>query len=133
MKINDKFEKAKRRLANRLSRATDSYSTKTKKWVLTITGLVCAFLCIWLTLFPFIHKRKSFNAITTMPVVIHPSPNESILSAEEYRLLKSFLRTMDSLKQVDQEAYHKAMMGREGLIDSILFLLEHSGQQWLSK
>lgn len=129
MKLNDKLETLKRNLAGNLSQATEGYSAKTKKRTLLLTGFACALLCIWLSALPFISKRTTTRANVSMPVVIHPLQNEPILSKEEYKLLEGFITTMDSLKQVNREAYQNAMTGREGLIDSILFLLRHSEQQ----
>lgn len=134
MKINDKLESAKRRLADKLGTLSERFSTKTKKWAVILTGLACATICIATIAIPFIKTKKTpLYGNEAMPVVIRPQEPSSLLSVEEYQLLQGFIHTMDSLKYIDKEAYQKAITGREGMIDSILFLLRHSGEALIKK
>lgn len=134
MKINDKIENAKRQLANRLGAASEQYSPKTKKWTLVIAGLCCASVCLLVMTLPFMEPQKGkLNQNAVIPPVIGLPQPGPLLTHKDQEVLQGFIQTMDSLKRVDRNTYHNAIKGREGMIDSILFLLRYSGQQLINK
>lgn len=125
MKIADKIESRKRRLANCLNNALDTLPLKTRKWVLTIPGIAIGGLCLAMMITPFRHSAPDniIQEAITAPVIIIPPGNETLLSPEDLMMLRDFKQTMDSLKLHDQVTYHEILQGREGLLDSIDVLL----------
>jgi hypothetical protein len=52
------------------------------------------------------------------------NPPTPLLTQEEIRMLTQFIQTMDSLEQVDKKTFKQALRGREGMMDSIRFMLD---------
>lgn len=126
MKINDQVENKKRQFASWLTSSSESYSLSTKKHVLIIIGLACSIVCLSLILNPLINRDKRTKA--AKPTTTISGFEEPLLTDEDEKALQGFMYTLDSIKKIDSVTYDKAMQGREGLLDSIRFLLQYTGK-----
>ena len=127
MKLSEKIEKYKRQLADNLTRTSERFSLQSKKRLLAFLGIIMGCICLAMMIEPF---RKPFNNMNMIqaaqhtPVVIVPPGNgESLFSPQDYKTLLGFKQTMDSLKVNDRISYDEILQGREGLLDSINFLI----------
>lgn len=126
-RLSDAIEKGKRAIAEFLGRTSERLSPNGKKLSLLFFGIVMGGVSLALITAPF--RDSPINAygltkelsppLTTVPI----PPSDSIFSQEDYQLLIGFKHTLDSLKQYDPATYHELIKGREGLLDSINFLI----------
>jgi hypothetical protein len=125
MKLSEKIENYKRQLADNLTRTSERFSLQSKKRLLAVLGIIMGCICLAMMIEPF---RKPFNNMDMIPaaqhdpVVIVP-PENPLLSPQDYKMLLEFKQTMDSLKVNDRISYDEILQGREGLLDSINFLI----------
>lgn len=127
MKLSEKIETYKRQLADNLNRASERFTLQSKKRFLAFLGIILGCICLAMVIEPF---RKPFNNMDMIPaaqhapvVIVPPGGAESLLSSQDYKTLLEFKQTMDSLKVNDRTAYDEILQGREGLLDSINFLI----------
>jgi len=121
------IEKKKRDLANALGRASERLSPGGKKLSLLFFGIVMGGISLALIVRPFRDSpvnaygfsKELHTPFTTVPI----QPSDSLLSQEDFQLLIGLKHTLDSLKQHDPATYHELLKGREGLLDSINFLI----------
>ncbi len=126
-RLSDAIEKRKRAVAEFLGRTSERLSPNGKKLSLLFFGIVMGGVSLALITAPFRDSPVSAYGFTkelsppstTVPI----QPSDSIFSQEDYQLLIGFKHTLDSLKQYDPATYHELIKGREGLLDSINFLL----------
>lgn len=126
-RLSGAIEKRKRMIADFLGRTSERLSPNGKKLSLLFFGIVMGGVSLTLITAPF--RSSSINTygftkelsapLTTVPV----QPSDSVFSQEDYELLLGFKHTLDSLKQYDPATYHELIKGREGLLDSINFLI----------
>lgn len=121
------IEKRKRQLAEFLGTKSERLSARGKKVALLFFGIVMGGVSLALITKPFRDSTSvdySFTRMRHTPVPI-PSgePSDSLFSREDYELLIGYKQTLDSLKKYDPATYHELLKGREGLIDSIDFLI----------
>ncbi|PZR20455.1 MAG: hypothetical protein DI539_10740 [Flavobacterium psychrophilum] len=127
MKLSEKIETYKRQLADNLNRASERFTLQSKKRFLALLGIILGGICLSMMIEPF---RKPFNNMNMIPaaqrapvVIVPPGNGESLLSPQDYKTLLEFKQTMDSLKINDRISYDEILQGREGLLDSINFLI----------
>lgn len=127
MKLSEKIEKYKRQLADNLNRRSERLTLQSKKRLLAFLGIILACICLVMMIEPF---RKPFSNMDMIPaaqrgpvVIVPPGSGESLLSPRDYKMLLEFKQTMDSLKVNDRISYDEILQGREGLLDSINFLI----------
>lgn len=76
---------------------------------------------------PFLNsKAGSFTipeGMKTTITIVPPYSREPVISQEDLQMLMEFKSTLDSLYQFDRPTYEELLRGREGLLDSINFLI----------
>jgi len=114
-----------RRIANRLSQRFEPLSLRTKKTVLICFGLAVTLACGSMIIRPFINNDSALTNLLPKGIEMPHlrSAPDNIFSEEDYLLLMGFKRTLDSLETYDPEVYHQMTQGRQGLLDSIDYLL----------
>lgn len=116
-----------RKLADYLRVQSEKLSSSQKKLVLAIFGLFIGGVYLTLTIRPFYYSSaKEFNlpeGMTTKALVMPPTEREAIFSEEDYLMLMKFKSTLDSLYKKDRPVYDELLRGREGLLDTINFLI----------
>lgn len=127
MKLTEKIEAGKRRLADYLNKASERLSKKTRKQLFASIGIIMACICLVIIIEPFRNSKSNPDAIINQAkfpsVIISPNESEPLFSKEDYDMLVDFKTTMDSLKRYDPASYQEILNGREGLMDSITFLI----------
>lgn len=126
-KLSVAIEKKKSQLAEFLGRASEKLSSNEKKLALLFFGIVMGGISLTLIVRPFRNSpentygfsRELHEPITSIPI----QPSDSVFSQGDYQLLIGYKHTLDSLKQHDPATYHELLKGREGLLDSINFLI----------
>jgi|APTNR8051073442_1049403.scaffolds.fasta_scaffold04610_3 hypothetical protein len=117
-----------RKLADYLRRQSEKLSSSQKKLALALFGLLMGGICLTLTIRPFYYSSASeFNlpeGMTTKARVIPPAEREAMFSEEDFLMLMKFKSTLDSLYKTDRPVYNELLRGREGLLDSINFLID---------
>ena len=63
----------------------------------------------------------------TTITIVPPETHEPVIAQEDLTMLMQFKSTLDSLYKFDRPTYEELLRGREGLLDSIDFLI------WLYK
>ena len=127
MNLSEKNQKVKRQLADYLNRMSEKLSIQTKKRILVTVGILMGCICLAMMFEPFRNPMIDQQVIpheTKVPIVIvPPESNDALLSPEDYSMLLEFKQTMDSLMINDRGSYEEILNGREGLMDSINFLI----------
>lgn len=117
-----------RKLADYLRTQSEKLSSSQKKLALALFGLLMSGICLTLTIRPFYYSSASeFNlpeGMTTKAQVIPPAEREAMFSEEDYLMLMKFKSTLDSLYKTDRPVYDDLLRGREGLLDSINYLID---------
>jgi hypothetical protein len=125
MKTHKKTDDKKSLLAS-IRNVCSRPSEQTKKQVLAIIGIVMVSICI-LTVVDSTHKPVgSVEFIPdkyTTPFMPHSDSDEAAISTADYKMLLQFVRTMDSLKVYDRASYDTILLGHDGLLDSVHFVL----------
>lgn len=116
-----------RKLADYPRRQSERLSSTQKKLALALFGLLMGGICLTLTIRPFYNSSASgFNlpeGVTTKAFIIPPGEGEAMFSEVDYLMLMKFKSTLDSLYKADRPTYDALLVGREGLLDSINFLI----------
>ncbi len=116
-----------RKFSDYLKTQSEKLSSSQKKLALALFGLLMGGICLALTIRPFYSSPVSeFNlpeGMTTKAFVIPPAEREAMFSEEDYLMLMKFKSTLDSLYKTDRPVYDGLLRGREGLVDSIDFLI----------
>ncbi len=128
MKINNKVENGKRQFASWLTTSSERHSLHTKKRFFIITGLACSAVCLSFILNPLLHHEEVSNSARQPTVISRALESDTIITMEDQLALEGFMHSLDSIKRVDSATYDQAMKGREGLLDSIRFLLQYAGK-----
>jgi hypothetical protein len=127
MKLYEKIENRKRQLANYLNSFNENFSLQTRKRIFATVGILMGCICLAMMIEPFRNPTSDRSVIqhnTGIPVVIvPPNKEEPLISDEEFSLLDNFKQMMDSLNIYDNKSYKEIFDGREGLMDSIDFLM----------
>lgn len=117
-----------RKFTDYLRTQSEKLSLSQKKLALVIFGLLMGGICLTLTIRPFYYSSESeFNlpeGMTTKALVIPPAEREAMFSEEDFLMLMKFKSTLDSLYKTDRPVYDDLLRGREGLLDSINFLID---------
>ncbi|MEO7988609.1 MAG: hypothetical protein ABI663_03650 [Chryseolinea sp.] len=126
-KVASKINSLLRKLADYLKAQSEKLSSSQKKLALALFGLLMGGICLTLTIRPFYSSPASeFNlpeGMTSKALVIPPAEREAMFSEEDYLMLMKFKSTLDSLYKTDRPIYDELLRGREGLLDSINFLI----------
>lgn len=123
--LHAKWETGKRRLASFLQVQSERLSPDTKRIVLALFGIVMGGLCLLLILRPISDSPTTGSYTVSIPKVTPaPKMNEQVVTGDEYRMLADFIRAIDSLKQHDIPLFKEIIEGREGLLDTVRFLLQ---------
>lgn len=119
------IEMKKRAFANFLSQHYEPLSKRNKKLSLLAFGMVMGGVSLYLILSPFAGAPDSwsFSEKTEIPKPIIRQPTEPLVTKEEHDLLVSYRSTLDSLKLHDPVSYEILLSNRQGLIDSLNFLI----------
>ena len=126
-KLTQKAEQGKRTVADYLAQQSEKLSPSKRKFTFLFLGVAMAGICLSFLVNPFQQTGPknyflpSQASTPTMPVPIHEA--DSAFSAQDYQTLVAFKHTLDSLKQTNPAGYEDLMKGREGLLDSINFLI----------
>lgn len=117
-----------RKLSDYLRTQSEKLSSSQKKLALALFGLLMGGICLTLTIRPFYYSSASeFNlpeGMTTKAQVIPPAEREAMFSEEDYLMLMKFKSALDSLYKADRPVYDELLRGREGLLDSINYLID---------
>lgn len=117
-----------RKFADYLKTQSEKLSLSQKKLALAIFGLLMGGICLTLTIRPFYYSSASEinlpEGMTTKALVIPPAEREAMFSEEDFLMLMKFKSTLDSLYKTDRPVYDDLLRGREGLLDSINFLID---------
>lgn len=126
-KLSGAIENKKRQLAEFLGRKSEKLSPQGKKLSLLFFGVVMGGICLALIVKPFQDSPANaygFSKELSAPLLTVPRQQaDSAFSREDYKMLLGFKQTIDSLKQYDPTTYNELLKGREGLLDSINFLI----------
>jgi hypothetical protein len=125
-KVFNFIEPKKVELANFLSQQSERLSQRNKKIALLIFGIVLG----GASLFLIVDSVRTDSAATwalseqgSIPKSIVQQQNQPLISKDEYELLVAYRNTLDSLKLQDPFTYHRLLENRQGLIDSLNFLI----------
>lgn len=117
-----------RKLADYLRMQSEKLSSSQKKLALALFGLLMGGTCLTLTIRPFYYSSTNEfslpEGMTTAARVIPPAEREAMFSEEDFLMLMKFKSTLDSLYKTNRPVYDDLLRGREGLLDSINFLME---------
>lgn len=126
-RLSKSLDKWQRQLADFLSRQSEKLSPKGKKLLLLLFGILMGGISIWLIVKPFQDSRPETFLIPQaiqVPEIQRPeSHSYPLISKEDYQVLHGLKQTLDSLKVNDRPTYDELLNGRQGLLDSINFLL----------
>lgn len=127
MKLTEKIEVGKRRLADYLNKASERLSMKTKRRLFASIGIITGCICLLMIVEPLRNPKNDsapiLNQAKFPAVIVPPDDSDPLFSEKDYNMLVDFKTTMDSLKVYDRTAYQEILNGREGLMDSITFLI----------
>lgn len=116
-----------RKLADYLAQQAERFSPRTKKMMLVLLGILTTVLSVWLVIEPFRRVYPVNATIMQDQISIQPFvrafPDE-VFSEEDYIMLKKFKNMLDSLRRYDPKIYREVLHGREGLLDSINYLID---------
>jgi hypothetical protein len=126
-RLSRRIEKGKRKLADFLNRQSERLSVNGKKTALICFGVIVTLVSVMMIIEPF--RNKMTHAATFFPAQIEapsvPKPfSDDVFSEEDYLLLTGFKKMLDSLKRHDPQVYHEVLKGRDGLLDSVNFLID---------
>lgn len=134
-KSNEWTQTRKIAIAIWLTRLSEKLTQRGKKTFLIIFAFVVSAICLFLILAPFtVSRGTSANRLpgndkkhnkTTPP----PLTNAPVISEGDLNTMIKFRRTLDSLKRHDPDTYNSLTQGRQGLIDSIDFLIRFNEAQ----
>jgi hypothetical protein len=127
MKLFEKIEKVKHQMADYLNGMNERFSLQTKKRIFITLGILMGCICFAMIIQPF--RNPTANQVVLQnangPVVIvPPAQEEPLISPVEFSMLEDFKQMMDSLNIYDPKSYKEILNGREGLMDSIKFLIK---------
>ncbi len=126
-KLPEKIDQLKRYLASFLGRQSEKLSSQQKKLSLLFFGILMGGISLGLIFRPFINSESgSFTipeGMKTTITIVPPETHEPIIVQEDLQMLLEFKSTLDSLYKFDRPTYEELLRGREGLLDSIDFLI----------
>jgi hypothetical protein len=125
-RINDKINSKKKKIADFLSAKSERLSVSRKKLLLVTFGIVMGGTSLYLLTTPFHATTKVISIAPSpseTPQVIIPDRPENLISHGDYELLVGFRQTLDSLRLYDPFTYQLLLRERQGLIDSLDFLI----------
>lgn len=121
------MESGKQQLAKFLNRHSEKLSTGQKKLALLFMGILMGCISFMFILKPFqdsaAHTFRLPEGMVSNGLIIPPGEHDAMFTEEDYRLLLKFKSMLDSLYKVDRATYDQVLQGREGLLDSIDFLI----------
>lgn len=121
------IDKKKHQLAEFLGRQSEKLTPQGKKLSLLFFGIVMGGISLALIVKSFRDSPTNaygFSKEISKPIFIIPLHQaDSMFSREDYEVLLGFKQTIDSLKRYDPTTYEELLKGREGLVDSINFLI----------
>ncbi|HTF21688.1 MAG TPA: hypothetical protein VK658_26595 [Chryseolinea sp.] len=121
-----KSDKAKRWLADVLQKQSERLSPTQKRTALVGIAVIIAMISVAVIAYPF--RNGSLDSSALLPMKIHapsltaPVP-DNVFSEEDFLLLTRFKKTLDSLKRYDPQVYNDILKGRDGLLDSVTYLI----------
>lgn len=124
MKALEKSEALLKVLMERLNRQLSQLPPKVQKRSFITAGCVVASLCLFMVVSPFTTKDNDTQIVPRgeSSTVIVP-PIDPLLSTSDLMMLQDFKQVMDSLKIYDKKTFREILQGREGLLDTVEFLL----------
>ncbi|HPM29960.1 MAG TPA: hypothetical protein PLJ60_06465 [Chryseolinea sp.] len=126
-KLSEKIDRLKRYLATFLSRQSEKLSSQQKKLSLLFFGILMGGISLRLIFRPFLNSESgSFTipeGMKTTITIVPPETHEPVIAQEDLTMLMQFKSTLDSLYKFDRPTYEELLRGREGLLDSIDFLI----------
>lgn len=124
-RLSRKVEEVKRNTASYLGKQSDKLSIKQKKLTFIVFGVLMAGVCLSLIVKPFNGVSTTLDALTSHAMTTIPvQQDDSVFSRKDFQTLLRFKHSMDSLKQANPEGYNEFLKDRQGLIDSVNFLIE---------
>ena len=110
-----------------LSRQSEKLSSQQKKLSLLFFGILMGGISLGLIFRPFLNSESgSFTipeGMKTTITIVPPETREPVIAQEDLTMLMQFKSTLDSLYKFDRPTYEELLRGREGLLDSIDFLI----------
>lgn len=125
-KIEQEVESRKQELSGFLSKQSERLSPRGKKILLLVFGIILGGAGLLLITQPFRHTTSTLSIASPPsegPAIIILDHPEDLISHGDYQLLVGFRKTLDSLKLHDPYTYQSLLRERQGLIDSLDFLI----------
>jgi hypothetical protein len=124
-KMISSIEKIKITLTHFLSRQSEKLSPAGKKVLLLVFGLLMGGISLYLMIEPFRNPVSAELLFSKQQIqkTIVPQPAPPLISQEEYVLLIGYKKKLDSLRRYDPQSYQILMHHRQGLLDSLEFLI----------
>lgn len=124
MKALEKSEALLKALTERVNRQLSHLPPKIQKRSFIAAGCVVASLCLFMVVSPFTTKDNDTQIVPRgeSSTVVVP-PIDPLLSTSDLMMLQDFKQVMDSLKIYDKKTFREILQGREGLLDTVEFLL----------
>jgi hypothetical protein len=126
MKLLKDFRKDMDRRWSSLCQFCRKIPEQTKRQLLAITGIVIVCVCIMTIVEPGDKEAGNIDLVPytyTAPLLVNPGGDDATLSAADYTMLLEFIHTMDSLRVYDRATYDTILLGHEGLLDSVRFVI----------
>lgn len=125
-RLASQTKEQKQRLAGFLSRQAERIPNNAKKSILLVFGACMCALCLFMIATPFRTGKPLLN-LAPKPSenfnVLLPQYPENSISHGDYALLVSFRKTLDSLRLHDPAVFQTILKERQGLVDSLDFLI----------
>ena len=119
----EELAKRKRQLAIFLTNQSERMSPRLRKFFFLSLGITLS-LAITVVSYRTARNATSFDFLHNEKVLpLQPIDEEEIVSPEEYQVLMSFYKTLDSLQQQDPFAYKKLMQSHPGIRDTMTLLI----------
>lgn len=114
-----------RRIASILSKKFEPLPLRWKKTLLICFGLAVTIACIGMIVHPFFKEDTGLLHILSKRIETPDvrNPPDEMFPEADYHLLMGFKRTLDSLKVYDPDTYQQMTHDRQGLLDSIDYLI----------
>lgn len=125
--LSQTIDNHQRQLAAYIGRQSEKLSRQTKTFLLLAFAIVIGGISLTLVIRSFQDSPAKTLIIPLgikTPALVKPHQYAGpLLSGDEYKILIDFKQTLDSLKTYDRATYDELLKGREGLLDSINFLI----------
>lgn len=98
---------------------------RSKKTIIVCFAILVTTLSGTIIIRPFLEGKQTLSFALPMQIAQPPTANfpQEIFSEEDYLLLMQFKHTLDSLKKYDPQVYQDIIRDRQGLVDSLEYLV----------